>query len=149
MPHINVVYPFLVPQAFEAALPIVAAICARHPGFILTLARFAWFRHRQRRYTVWLAPEPAAPLQRLHADLVTAFPQCDDLDRFPHGYTPHLSIGQFSGPHDALLAFIAERQRRWRPLRFAVAHLSLIQRGDPPDDVFREIRRFPLQPADA
>ncbi len=144
MPHINLLYPFVPPEQFDVAAGRISAVCARHPRFRLCLRWFAWFRHRPGRYTIWLRPEPVEPLRRLHADLAAQFPHCDDLDRLPHGYTPHLSIGQFSGRHEALLAFVDRLQRHWQPLGFQVDHVSLIQRGEPPDDVFREVMTFSL-----
>ncbi len=144
MPHINVLYPFVAPEDFPRAMPLIRGVTAAFPPFRLQLARFAWFRHSPGHYTLWLAPEPDAPLRALHRALVQVFPQCDDLDRFPQGYTPHLSVGQFRGDPNALQRFVNRLQRRWQPLRFEVDSLALIRRGDPPRDVFREVCRFSL-----
>ena len=144
MPHINILYPFVSPEDFAEAIPRVRRVAAGFEPFRVTLARFARFRHSPGHYTIWLAPEPDTPLKALHHQLVRVFPQCDDLDRFPQGYTPHLSIGQFRGDEESVGRFMNRLQRQWTPLPFEVDSLVLIRRDDPPDDVFREAHRIRL-----
>ena len=62
-------------------------------------------------------------------------PDCDDVTRFTGGFTPHLSVGQFRSQEAH--TFCVNLQATWQPLAFTLAHVNLIWRNDPPDDVFR------------
>lgn len=144
-PHVNLLYPFVPPEALEEAIPALVAAAARVPAFTVTLARFRWFAHRSgpggRRFTVWLAPEPAEPVIALQAALQAAFPAHDDLRRFPHGFQPHLSVGQAAGD-DGLQRLLAEVQPGWEPLVVPVREVVALRRG--PDTPFAVVGRAPL-----
>jgi 2'-5' RNA ligase len=71
-------------------------------------------------------------LQNARLEIV---PVCDDVVRFAGGFTPHLSVGQTSSQEAQALC--AGRQAIWQPLAFSLAHVYLIWRNDPPDDIFR------------
>ena len=43
-----------------------------------------------------------------------------------------------------MLRLVAELQAAWQPVRFAVTGVSLIWRGEPPDDVFQVAATVPL-----
>lgn len=81
-------------------LPRCASACASIEPFTISLGEFRFFRHGSGRCTLWLAPEPAEELRRLQSALHAAFPDCDDLSRFPAGFKPHLSVGQFRSLRD-------------------------------------------------
>ncbi len=144
-PHINLLYPFLAPAAWAQAQGRIRAVCLRQAPFELTLAGPRWFEHRPRHYTLWLAPEPAEVVVALHRALREAVPQCDDLDRVPGGYTPHLSVGQAHG-HRALARLLEELRRTWTPASFRVEAVHYLTRGPrgTPEDVFRVRARVPL-----
>jgi hypothetical protein len=98
------------------------------------------------RCTLWLAPEPAEALRRLQAALQAACPDCDDLSRFPAGFTPHLSVGQLPTLRDC------ERKREqlqagWRPITFLLNDVGLLARD--PDGPFRITQRLTLGEATA
>ena len=139
MPHVTLAYPFLPAEQFDAAATRAADACRAFEPFEIQLARFGHFRHDTGSCTIWLAPEPPDPIIRLQSALREAFPGCDDVNRFPSGFTPHLSMGQADEKEVADL--LAELQKGWRPVRFAVEAVCLIWRNEPPDDVFR-VGRF-------
>ena len=143
MPHVTLLYPFLPLAEFVVVAPRLAQGCARIEPFELHLARFRLFEHGRGRFTMWLEPEPAQALVRLQDALWRVVPDCDDVRRLAGGFTPHLSVGQAAG-RPAVEALLAELQRGWRPLSFAVREVSLIVRFDPPDDVFRVDSALPL-----
>jgi hypothetical protein len=58
-------------------------------------------------------------------------------------FRTHLSVGQVKG-RPALLRRLDELRRGRQPVQFAGDRVSLIGRGDPPDDVFRVAREVPL-----
>jgi hypothetical protein len=109
------------------------------------LARFRFFDHGHGRYTAWLAPDPLDPWVELHEALVGAMREGDDTARCTGGFTPHLSVGQFRR-RSRVREFVRERSRGWEPPSFEVGEVSFIERGDPPDDVFRLERTVPLGP---
>jgi 2'-5' RNA ligase len=116
MPHVTLLYPFLPREAFGEAAPLLERACAGIAPFRVTLREFRGFRHRGRRCTLWLAPEPVDPLLGLFATLARAFPECAAAPKLP--FEPHLSV----------------------------VAASLIWRHDAPDDVFRVEREFPFSP---
>ncbi len=136
MPHITLLYPFRPWPEFEAAAARLEQVCEALPSFEVTLATFHAFEQGRESYTLWLAPEPAEELIRLQTALWQAFPDCDEVRQHAGGFTPHLSVGQVRG-REKMERFMADWQRSWAPIRFQVVAVSLIWRGEPPDDVFR------------
>lgn len=135
MPHINLLYPFVLPAEFNVARRILASVCGRHVQFRITLREFRSFSHGARSHTIWLAPEPAEPIIRLQAALQESFPDCTDLSRFGGGFTPHLSLGQ-AGSRTQLEERLKELRESWVPLEFTVRKAYLIRReGSQPFEV--------------
>jgi hypothetical protein len=62
--------------------------------------------------------------------------------RRPDPFRPHLSVGQ--APAGRAEALLGELQADWRPLEFTVETISIIVRGEPPEDRFRIWRAIPL-----
>jgi 2'-5' RNA ligase len=143
MPHINVVYPFRPPGALPEIIPRLRKTCAGIPSFEVRLERMGHFVHGGDRYTLWLEPEPASALRSLREAVQPLVPECDDLARFPGGYTPHLSVGQARGGR-ALEDLLAALARSWRTLSFLVDAIFVISRRPPPHDVFEVADRIPL-----
>jgi 2'-5' RNA ligase len=127
MPHINLLYPFVPPADFPAALPLLMAACAQVHAGVITLHTVQYFLHASRRATLWLAPEPREALVALHSRLQAAFPYHDDLGRFPHGFTPHLSTGQADSPA-VLQRLLPELQAAWQPVQFDLTAVAVLHR---------------------
>ena len=125
MPHVTLLYPFWPGSELERARTILAEILESQAPFSVTLARFRAFRHG-RRSTLWLDPEPAAPLTVLQQVLETAFPGCDDVSRHRDGFTPHLSVGQVSEAGREEL--LEQLQSQWDPRQFEVQDVCVISR---------------------
>jgi 2'-5' RNA ligase len=141
MPHINLLYPFRPRAEFPAIMPALVTVCASIASFTVWFREFRHFRHGSGRCTLWLAPDPKEKLQHLQAALQAAFPDCDDLGRFPAGFTPHLSVGQFPLLRDC------ERTREqlqavWQPITFALSKVALLARE--PDEAFNIAQRVAL-----
>jgi hypothetical protein len=77
----------------------------------------------------------------LQAALQAVFPDCDDLSRFPAGFTPHLSVGQFASARDCE-CMRAQLQASWEPLQFTLDGVALLARGE--DSPFAVEQRIPL-----
>ncbi|HVO84390.1 MAG TPA: 2'-5' RNA ligase family protein [Syntrophobacteria bacterium] len=136
MPHVTLIYPFRPLAEFSGLCETLASAYSRLAPFAMTLESFRFFEHSPRSCTVWLAPDPPEPLIQLQTELWRLVPDCSEVRGFRGGFAPHLSVGQAPG-RKAALAWAQEWQELWRPLRFTVSEISLIARGDPPDDVFR------------
>lgn len=130
MPHITLLYPFRPRAQFEALLQPLAAVCAQHRPFAVILARFDAFAHADGQQTLWLAPEPAAPLIALQTALWEVTPDCDGTRRYPGGFVPHLTIGQApdAAAGEQLLATV---RAAWQPVRFTVRSVALLARSGP------------------
>ena len=114
----------------------LTAACAEVAPLTITLARFDLFAHGRRGATLFLAPEPAAPLVALQTQLWEAVPDYDDTRRRVNGFTPHLSVGQARDAAEAL-ALREMLDASWQPLNFTAQAIQLIWRNEPPDDIFR------------
>lgn len=125
MPHITLVYGFVPEEYFEEAVQVIAPALAQVKPFEVTLTGFETFAHRKSA-TAWLQPEtqPARALHELQAVLQQLFPQCDEQSqKSGAGFTPHLSVGQFTSAKEALAQLPL-----WHPVSFPVESVALISR---------------------
>ena len=143
MPHVTLLYPFRPRGEFDAAAGPLGRACRTVDPFEVELRELRWFAHGRRSFTMWLAPEPAEAVCALQEVLWQVVPDCHEVRRLPGGFTPHLSVGQVRDRRK-LRQLVASLESAWRPIRFRVEAVSLIWRGDPPDDVFRIDRQMPL-----
>jgi 2'-5' RNA ligase len=141
MPHITLLYPFAPPEAWPRLGACLRRACAEVRPFPLRLQRVGHFRHAGTGFSLWLAPEPGQDLQRLRRVLLGALPGYGDPST--QGFVPHLSLGQ-TARRATLSKLLGELEEAWEPLDFLVDEVCLIQRGDPPGDVFRVGRRLRL-----
>ncbi len=141
MPHVNLLYPFLPREAFDGAASRIAEALREFPPFPVTLERFRHFAHGYDRFTMWLDPQPAAPLAEVQAALQALFPECREVANFENGFVPHLSVGQARGPR-FLESQLSEIRSWWRPLTFTVAEVALIARTE--ETPFKVERTIPL-----
>ena len=141
MPHITLLYPFAERHDFESVIPILTKAAQYVSPFSVEFARFDAFRHRQ-SCTMFLVPEPEDAIARLHSTLLHHLPDYDDTARFPVGFHPHLSVGQFQ--HRSLRAEQQRFQTEWQPVRGEIATLSLIYRSPETDDRFVVAEKFPF-----
>jgi len=140
-PHVNLLYPFHDEAGLAPCLARLHAALARVAPFVARLGPVGVFRHRRGRRTVWLAPAPGAAWQALHAAARSACPALDDLDRFPGGFTPHLSVGQADARSEAGLRAEAAALEG---LGWWLDRVAVWVRGAPPDDRFRLRALIPL-----
>lgn len=136
MPHITLLYPFAPRAGFADAARLLSETCASLAPFSITLARFGSFTHGRRGATLFLVPEPTEPLVALQTRLWEALPTYEDTRRHLNGFTPHLSVGQAQSAGEARM-LLETLAAQWQQISFTAAAVSLIWRGEPPDDVFR------------
>ncbi len=144
MPHITMIYPFRPQKEFDTLAEQFLEVCKRIEPFEIKLAEIRSFHHGRENHTLWLAPEPEKNLVELQTKLWEVVPDCDDVRKYKSGFTPHLSVGQVCGRTN-MLRLQGTLQATWQPLTFVVQEVSLIWRGEPPDDIFRVGRRIRLQ----
>ena len=92
---------------------------------------------------MFLVPEPADEIVRLHSVLLQHLPDYDDTARFAGGFHPHLSIGQFQ--HRSLQTEQQRLQTEWQPIQCEVEAISLIYRSPETEDRFVVAEQFPFQ----
>ena len=139
MPHVTLLYPFRAREEFDRIEPVLYEACARVQPFDAEFREIRSFEHSARSFTMWTAPEPEASFRALYSAIQAAVPDCDDVTRYPGGFTPHLSLGQ---AHDSaeVAARVASIQAGWAPLRVPVGEIALIARdGEAPFAVDRII----------
>lgn len=112
----------------------MARVCTEIVPFTVELAHFNLFAHGRRGATLYLAPEPTAPLVALQTHLRQALPAYDDTRR-QGGFTPHVSVGQSSTAQKARAALVS-LATNWQPMSFTANAVQLILRNQPPHDVF-------------
>jgi poly(A) polymerase len=130
MPHITLLCGFLPESYFEEVVKIIAPVLAKLEPFTVTFSDFQTFTH-QKTSTAWLRPlvEPEGRLHELQNTLQQLFPQCyEQSTKTNGGFTPHLSVGQFSSPEEAVA-----KLPQWHPIQFTVGSVALVsRRGDEP-----------------
>jgi poly(A) polymerase len=127
MPHITLICGFLPESYFEEAVEIIAPLLAKIQPFRVTLADFQTFSH-QKTSTAWLRPvaEIENALHDLQNNLQQLFPQCyEQSTKTTAGFTPHLTVGQFSNPGEA-----TAKLSQWHPLNFTVDSVALVSRRE-------------------
>ncbi|WP_328296986.1 RNA repair domain-containing protein [Streptomyces sp. NBC_00435] len=90
--HVNLLFGFVPESSFGAALPLLAEVASRTPGFTARLEGLHSFGP-----TLWLDPAAAdeAPWQELRRALTARFPGCRGRGE---SYTPHLTLGRSADP---------------------------------------------------
>jgi len=125
MPHINLIYGFIPDKYFPEAAKKIAKNLVDFESFTINFAGFNTFKHR-RSCTAWLQPdpEPKNALKKLQATLESIFPQCDEQGKKSQaGFTPHLSVGQFKNPDQAI-----NNLPEWHSVTFKLESIYLISR---------------------
>jgi hypothetical protein len=138
--HVTVLYPFVPPDAINAAVIETAArAVASVPAFGCEFARTCWFGED----VVWLAPDPAAPIRALTSAVHAAFPQFPPNGGAYAGVIPHLTIGDRpDGGASALRAAEAE-VRLLLPVRTFV-RCAWLMTGTQAPGSWRAIAELPL-----
>ena len=144
MPHITLLYPFAERNDFAEIIPALTNASQQISPFSVEFTHFDVFKHR-RSATMFLVPEPADEIVRLHSVLMQHLPDYDDTARFAGGFHPHLSVGQFQ--HRSLSNEQQRLQTEWQPIRCEMEAVSLIYRAPETDDRFVVAEQFPFTPS--
>ena len=127
MPHINLLYPFRNSNEFSKLAEKFSKVCRQNQTFDISLKIINHFQHSHQNYTMWLKPEPADLIIRLQEKLLTIVPDCNDVNKYKNGFTPHLSVGQIIGKNK-LISTLGKLQNQWEELKFALNSIYFISR---------------------
>ena len=127
-PHVTLLYP--APRDVDA----IAEVLVTFAAFEVLFARLERFSG-----TLWLAPEPAEPFQRVIEALVRRFPEHPPYDGAFTEIVPHLTVAQ-SAFDDAVSSLQASL-----PLRSRADRAVLLEQAQP--DRWREVATFAWEAA--
>jgi poly(A) polymerase len=136
LPHITLLYGFLPDRYFDRAVDKIAPILARLQPFSVSLTEFDVFTHHQTA-TAWLRPvvTPESALHELQDTLYRLFPQCyEQSTKTAAGFNPHVSVGQFANPAEAMA-----KLPQWHPVKFTVDRVALLSRRREESCVIRQV----------
>ncbi|MFX1337544.1 MAG: 2'-5' RNA ligase family protein [Promethearchaeota archaeon] len=144
MPHITLLYPFRSKAEFDDLEKSFIKKCSEIHSFEIILRKLRYFRHRHQNYTIWLDPEPTNSITQLQAELLKIVPDCDDVNKYKNGFTPHLSVGQVKGK-EKLDHIIETLQNSWKDLRFLLNSVYFISRENNKFSRFEIIKEILLK----
>ena len=144
MPHITLLYPFRPETQFNDLEKDFINKCSKIHSFEITLRNFRYFHHRHQNYTIWLDPEPNNLITQLQAELLKVVPDCDDVNKYKNGFTPHLSVGQIKGK-EKLGSIIDILQKSWEDLQFFLNSVYFISRENNKLSKFEIIKKILLK----
>jgi len=130
MPHVRLVFPFVAPEEFDAALEVLRAVCARVAPFQAVLSTVRDAPLSSGKGALLVPVEPAEPVLELQSRLREAFPQV--APKRASDLPPHVPVGQ------TRTSLIAERVAEelavaWEPIRVTFGAVHLVGRvgGEP------------------
>ena len=144
MPHINLIYPFRPIEYFNDLINRFCETCKNIESFTVSLKNFRFFHHNPQNYTIWVYPEPIESIKKLQLELIKTIPDCNDLNNFENGYTPHLSVGQVKGKLN-LLKTIELLQKQWKEISFSLKNIYFISRENVKGSNFSILEEIPLK----
>ena len=142
MPHINLLYPFKPERYFDELSLKFEKTISDILSFQITFREIKYFTHGKQRYTIWLAPEPKSSINNLQRRIFDIVPDCDDLNKFRNGYTPHLSLGQIYGH---LNKSLNQLRGNWGPISFTLKKIAFISREGGKNSKFQVKREIYLK----
>lgn len=144
MPHITLLYPFRPKNEYPTLEKGFSNECKSIEPFEIHLKQFNYFSHGKQRYTLWLNPEPVELVNNLQATILEIVPDCDDVNKYKHGFRPHLSVGQIQGKNN-LLNMMENLQDNWNEIHFLLNEFFFISREKSKTSKFEIKKRIQLQ----
>ena len=143
MPHITLLYPFRPENEYSRLENDFSVECESINPFEISLKKFHYFNHGHQRYTLWLNPEPIDLIKKLQERILKIVPDCDDVNKYKHGFRPHLSVGQIQGKNN-LLEIIGMLKENWKEIRFLLNEIFFISRDKNKTSKFEIKKRIKL-----
>ncbi|MFX1495629.1 MAG: 2'-5' RNA ligase family protein [Promethearchaeota archaeon] len=136
MPHISLIYPFRPEAEYNTLKQEFSAVCKQIKPFEIKLKSFKYFYHGHQNFTIWIAPEPESLITNLQKNLQMLVPDCNDVNLYKNGFTPHLSVGQIKGKK-FLLQIIQQLETKWHEIKFTLNKIYFIAREKSKTSLFR------------
>lgn len=147
MPHITLIYPFRPKEEYISLEKKFSKICKNINPFEIYLKHFNYFNHGKQQYTLWLNPEPVDLIINLQATILKIVPNCNDVNKYKHGFRPHLSVGQIQGKNN-LLEIIKNLQDNFNEILFLLNEIFFIVREKNKTSQFEIKNEFNLKTND-
>lgn len=144
MPHITLLYPFREESQFKSLASEFNECCNTISAFNISFKDFYYFKHGKNNFTIWLKPEPTSLIVKLQKIILSLVPDCNDVNKFKGGFTPHLSVGQVNGKNNLNL-LLNELQRNWEELSFRNDSISFLLRKPEKDSRFEVKKQIYLK----
>ncbi len=136
MPHITLIYPFHPESEYDTLEQEFSAVCREMKPFEVTLSSFKYFSHSHQKFTLWIAPEPKNSIANLQKNIQMLVPDCNDVNLYKSGFTPHLSVGQIKGKK-LLLEIIQQLETKWYEIKFTLNKIYFIAREKCKESLFQ------------
>lgn len=147
MPHITLLYPFRPEAEYLTLEKEFLEICKKINPFEVSLKEFHYFNHGKQQYTLWLNPEPVDLIINLQASILEIVPDCNDVNKYKHGFKPHLSVGQIQGK-DNLQETLKNLQDKFNEIHFLLNEIFFIAREKSKTSQFEIKKRIQLKTND-
>ena len=144
MPHITLLFPFRHQSDFSKLESLFSTTCNKIALFDISCNIFKYFHHGKQKYTFYLAPEPENLIINLQYKLLEIVPECNDVNLYKSGFTPHLSVGQIKGKNN-LETLLKNLQTNWVPLKFKITSIYFIVREKPKLSEFKIKKEISLK----
>ena len=144
MPHITLLYPFRPEYEYSTLEKKFSEKCKTIRPFEIQLNQFKYFNNGKQRYTVWLNPEPVESIINLQSKILEIVPECNDVNKYKHGFKPHLSVGQIQGKKN-LLDLIKNLHENWNAVHFTLNKIFFISREKSKTSKFEIKKQIKLQ----
>jgi 2'-5' RNA ligase len=138
--HVTILYPFKQPDELTSTVfGILKDILKKEPAFIVSFRELKRFPN-----TLYLAPEPAAPILRLIELICKRFPDTPPYCGEFAETIPHLTVAQAddAGQLDAIAAEFKQAAKKQLPVRARVDSVALIENSL---ERWQVRERFPLR----
>ncbi|MFX0025191.1 MAG: 2'-5' RNA ligase family protein [Candidatus Hermodarchaeota archaeon] len=136
MPHISLIYPFRPESEYNTLEQEFSAVCKQIKPFEINLKSFKYFSHTHQNFTIWIAPEPKFSITNLQKNIQILVPDCNDVNLYKSGFTPHLSVGQIKGKK-FLLQIIQQLETKWHEIKFTLNKIYFIAREKSKTSLFQ------------
>ena len=125
-PHINILFPFVAVDDFDATAKALEAALADVPAFAVRMRTCRTFQHSKNSVTAWFDPECRDDEAWSSLEAACRAALGDDDDGADRGarreFTPHLTIGQFSNATSAA-SLVATVATNFEPIEFTVGEV--------------------------
>jgi RNA 2',3'-cyclic 3'-phosphodiesterase len=133
MPHINLIYPFFPEADFDQIRERLEVIFQNMSPFVIEFdaSSVNYFKQKGQECTFHLRPKETQRIAELHDILMNELFK-DKMNSTP--FEAHLTLGQTT--KSRISDIMIEMKAKWSPIKFTIDRISMISRGNDPNDQF-------------